>query len=63
MVFTLQALVHESLPKIEVITQQFKLLMKVMESFHEEQGIMCCLQSLMGHLWSLICVNIRLVIR
>ena len=36
---TLQALVHENLPKIEPITQQFKLLMKVMESSHEEQGI------------------------
>lgn len=29
---------HENLPKIEPITQQFKLLIKVMESSHEEQG-------------------------
>ena len=34
----MQALKHENLPKIEPITKQFKLLMKVTESSHEEQG-------------------------
>ncbi len=34
----IQALQQENLPKIEPICKQFKLLMKVMEPSHEEQG-------------------------
>ena len=36
----MQALQQENLPKIEPITKQFKLLMRVAESSQEQQGIL-----------------------
>ena len=42
----LQALQQENLPKIEPISKQFKLLMKVMEPSHEEQGKIIIVNSL-----------------